>query len=328
MQTEYLVIGSGIVGTLLSYELLRQKKSLLVIDDDSKICSSKVAGAIINPVTVKQWTIAKDYEQYIAAALECYRSLQSLLDIPVVSEIPVMAFDSNPAKEKEIAGKYLFEISGKEEKLLNEYFYCSTPVKKIFPSYQVFAGSLLLAWKKKLVSEKMLLTERFDVNAVTVTSQSVVYKNIQAKRIIFCEGAAGVANPFFPRLPFTKNRGDVLVLSIPGLSQDMIYHNGIRLIPFAEQLFWCGSNYTWDFTNLDPDAVWRKQTIAQLQHWLKLPFTVEDHIVAERPTTAGQIPLTLMHETLPVAMLNGLGTKGFLTAPLLAKQFADKLIKQ
>lgn len=327
MQTEYLIIGSGIAGTLLSYELLQQKRSFIVIDDDAVTSSSNVAGAIINPVTIKQGTLTKDYEHYIDQALDCYSSLQSFLNIPVIRELPIISFDKSATEEKSSAEKYFFEIDQEEKKMLDDFFYCSTPAIKIFPSFQVYAGSLLNNWKSKLNSEKVFLKERFNTNGVTISRQTIVYKNIQARKIIFCEGSAGAENPFFPGLPFTKNRGDALLLSIPGLSQSFIYHNKIRLVPFDDNLFWCGSNYTWNFTNLNPDTDWRKQTVALLQQWLRLPFTVENHIVAERPTTAGQKPIMLIHDSLPAAMFNGLGTKGFLTAPLLAKEFVERLIK-
>lgn len=325
MQTEYLIIGSGIAGTLLSYELLQQKKSFIVIDDDSITSSSNTAGAIINPVTIKQGTLAKDYERYLAAALECYNGLQSFLNVPVIRELPILNFNNSSAEKSPSANKYLFDINREENDLVDGCFYYSTSVIKILPAYQVYGQSLLLNWKKKLILEEIFLREHFDTNELILSEQAVVYKNIKARKIIFCEGAAAIANPFFPNLHFTKNRGDALLLYIPGLSQSFIYHNKIRLVPYAESLFWCGSNYTWDFANLDPDTLWRKQTVGLLQQWLKLPFTVENHIVAERPTTAGQKPIMLIHETLPIAMFNGLGTKGFLTAPLLARQFAEIL---
>lgn len=70
---------------------------------------------------------------------------------------------------------------------------------------------------------------------------------------------------------------------------------------------------------------WRKKIEKFLKQWLKLPFSINEHIVAERPTTAGQQPLLLNHHNLPMALFNGLGTKGFLMGPSLAKQFADKI---
>jgi len=127
-------------------------------------------------------------------------------------------------------------------------------------------------------------------------------------------------------LPFTRNRGEALLLHIPGLSGQAIYHSKLRLVPRGDDLFWCGSNYQWNYTSLEPDAAWRKNTIAELQRWLKLPFEVVDHIVAERPTTAGQVPLIGLHPGKPSAgILNGLGTRGFSAGPFWATELARKL---
>lgn len=328
MQTDYLIIGSGIAGTLLCYELLQQKKSVLVIDDDAVFSASHVAGAILNPVNIKQWTAAKDYDHYISQALETYTGLQKILDAHVISEVPIIAFEEQSTNTSAEVNKYLSALSSEEAKIINHYFNSSLSQQKIFPSWQIHSNTLFAGWKQQLRSENLLLTERFDVSKITVSQHSVTYKNIQANKIIFCEGVSGAVNPFFPGLPFTKNRGEALLISIPDLPQNLIYHNSIRLIPAGDQMFWCGSNYSWNYSNLDPDMEWQKQTITQLQQWLKLPFKVEHHIVAERPTTAGQKPITFMHDSLPVAMFNGLGTKGFLMAPLLAKEFAEKIIAE
>lgn len=328
MQADYLIIGSGIAGTLLAYELLTKGKSVIIIDDDSLFKASTVAGAVINPVNIKQWSIAKDYGHYVAQALYSYTHLQKLLNIPVINEVPILTFDDYAAKEDEAVKKYICEVSSSETALTNTCFNTFSPVKKISPSWQIHAASLFSSWKKYLLLKKAFLNEHFDVTQIVISNKSVVYKNIRAEKIVFCEGASGVNNPFFANLPFTRNRGEALLLSIPDLPQHFIYHNGIRLIPAGNQLFWCGSNYTWNYSDLEPDVEWQKQTSAILQQWLKLPFTIENHIVAERPTTAGQIPLMLIHEQLPAALFNGLGTKGFLMAPLLAKQFAERLITE
>jgi glycine/D-amino acid oxidase-like deaminating enzyme len=326
MQADYLIIGSGIAGTLLAYELLTKGKSVIVIDDDSRYNASTVAGAVINPVNIKQWSIAKDYKQYVSQALYSYNELQSLLNIPIIDEVSIITFDDYTAKDDEPVKAYVRDTSVAETALINTSFNSFSPAKKISPSWQIHATSLLSAWKKYLLLKNAFLNDYFDATQLIISSRSVIYKNIKAEKIVFCEGASGVNNPFFTNLPFTRNRGEALLLSIPDLSQHFIYHKGIRLIPSGNHLFWCGSNYSWNYSNLDPDIQWQKQTTSILHQWLKLPFSVEKHIVAERPTTAGQIPLMLINEQLPAAMFNGLGTKGFLMAPLLAKQFAERLI--
>ncbi len=325
MQADYLIIGSGIAGTLLSYELILKGKSVIVIDDNSTQNASTVAGAVLNPVNIKQWNLAIDYGQYISQALHTYESLQALLNIPVISEIPVIVFNDDAGKKNDAVATYIHPLSAEETKLTTTCFSSNSFLKKITPSWQIHSITLLSAWKKHLLSKSSFISGHFDAREVNFSKHSVVYKNISAEKIIFCEGASGINNLFFTDAPFTRNRGEALLLSIPELPQHNIYHSSIRLVPTNDQLFWCGSNYIWNYTNLDAGLEWQKQTVIKLKQWLKLPFTIEKHIVAERPTTAGQKPLMLVHDQLPAAMFNGLGTRGFLIAPLLAKQFAEKL---
>lgn len=328
MQTEYIVVGGGIAGTLLSYELIQQKKSVVVIDDTTAVKSSTVAGAILNPVNIKQWTIAKDYQQYIDQALHYYTSLQYLLNIPVIIEMPIIAFDAPPTKENTLIQPFLHSITAEDAILINHSLAASPSVQKIAPAFKVYAMSLITAWRNYLLTNNAFVEEHFEMDKLSMAGGSVVYKHIRAEKIVFCEGAAAIQNPLFHNLSFTKNRGDALLISIPDLPEKFIYHNNMRLIPTGNHLFWCGSNYIWNYADLKPDKKWRKQTEKMLQQWLNIPFSIEDHIVAERPTTAGQQPLMLLHEFLPAAMFNGLGTKGFLMAPLLAKKFAMILIEK
>ena len=328
MQTDYLIIGAGIAGTLISYELLQRNKSVVVIDDTDLPKSSTAAGAILNPVNIKQWTVAKNYKLYIQQALETYSALQVLLNIPVISERPIIAFDQNTEGNTTSLNEYLNKNSVEEISVIQKSFRQIVPANKIFPAYQVNGISLLTAWRKYLADKNLFFNERFLPEDLSVSGNTISYKFFKAEKIIFCEGVFASQNSFFPNLSFTKNRGDALLLSIPGLPEDFIYHNEIRLIPMGNQRFWCGSNYTWNYHNLEPDIEWRQNIIALLQQWLRLPFIIEEHIVAERPTTAGQQPITQIHDALPAAIFNGLGTKGFLMAPLLAKKMAMMLITE
>lgn len=58
---DFVVVGQGLAGTLLSYFLHKNGKSVLIIDDNFKGSSSKVAAGIVNPITgknfIKSWRI-------------------------------------------------------------------------------------------------------------------------------------------------------------------------------------------------------------------------------------------------------------------------------
>src|SRR6218665_3163067 len=150
MQTEYLVIGAGIAGTLISYELIQRNKSVVVIDNTAAINASTVAGAILNPVNIKQWSLAKDYQRYIAEALNSYTSFQYLLNTPVISEAPIIAFDTPAKKENILMQTFLHNITAADASLIDNAFINPFSAIKIAPSFQVHAGSLLTAWRKYL----------------------------------------------------------------------------------------------------------------------------------------------------------------------------------
>lgn len=55
MSVDFILVGQGICGTLLSWFLHREGKSYVVIDEDKENTSSKVAAGAINPVTGRRY---------------------------------------------------------------------------------------------------------------------------------------------------------------------------------------------------------------------------------------------------------------------------------
>lgn len=329
--TQFLVVGLGIAGTLVSHELWKAGKDFLVIDHVAGLPkASLVAGAIINPVNINKGELVPDIERFLPKAVATYRELESLLNATLVDETAMMVFQSketNTLFQKKSGNQFISEAQEKERQEIGKIFNQIDSLVVVRPVWKIHAGDLITHWQHFLRQRQLLVEDRFDIDGCAFTPAHVTYKNIRAEKIIFCEGAAASQNILFQSLPFTKNRGEALLVSIPDLPEQYVYHNGIRLVPEGNQLFWCGSNYQWKFQDLAPDGEWRKNTEAALRSWLKLSFTVEDHIVAERPTTAGQEVLMGIHPSIPsVAILNGLGTKGFSTGPLLAKQLCSQLI--
>lgn len=287
--------------------------------------ASVVAGALINPVNVNRWTMVADHQHYNAAALETYRSMEDTLGVSLLEAMQMFVFHKDETKRQLYNEKQMQlpacikQPTNAEITLTQQLFSNKYGMAKVSPVWKIHATRLLSAWSAFLKNKGLLIQEQFNIAECRIRPESIQYKTISAGKIIFCEGAAGMHNPFFKNLPFTKNRGEALLLSVPDLPAEYIYHYSIRLVPAAEGLFWCGSNYKWQFNNLLPDQNWRMQTEATLRQWLRLPFKVVDHVVAERPTTAGQQFLAGTHPAMPsVAIFNGLGTKGFSCGPALA----------
>lgn len=334
IHTEYLIIGQGIAGTLLSYELMNLGKSVLVIDAPNNNKASRVASAVINPLVGKNWTLANDAENVIPIALNTYHAFSQILHIDLFSKKSILVFHrdeegrENFEKQKTKGNVYLDRLNEEESSQQNKQWNFQYSVGKVQPVYTVDANALLTKWRNYLLEKNSFIEDTFLFEDLNINEAKIRYRNISADKIVFCEGAIGRQNPFFRKLNFTKNRGDVLLLSIPELSLEYIYHKNFRLVPRKDGLFWYGSNYTWEYKNLKPNIDWRKEMEVQLANWLKLPYQIINHTVAERPTTGGQQSLLLQSsEYKNIFFFNGLGTRGFSTGPGLAHRMASILTK-
>ncbi|WP_118974082.1 NAD(P)/FAD-dependent oxidoreductase [Taibaiella koreensis] len=320
MKVDFLIVGQGVAGTLLSYQLLKARRSLLVLDEGFGGKASRVAGAVMNPLSGKQWKPAPGADLFLPEALATYRELEQLLRRSLVQAMPLYLFQESGAA-------VLPQLQPVSPQLLDTFFHIPGRLDRLPDTWLVDAAALLDGWTDYLQEKGAFRRERFDAAQCMVLPDRVHYRDIEAGTIIFCEGAAARDNPLLQGLPFTTNRGEALLLDIPGLPSDALYHKGLRLAPRSDGLFWCGSNYTWELKGMRPDKDWRGNTLAALGEWLKLPFRLEDHIVAERPTTAGQVPLLGLHPRYPaVALFNGLGTRGFSAGPFWATQLAHQLL--
>src|SRR5690606_9741844 len=145
------------------------------------------------------------------------------------------------------------------------------------PIYMVNLQELLAAWRKKLQANDQYKKERFDINLLK-TDPAIAYKDIKAEKIIFCDGINSFyQNPFFNLLPFAPNKGEVLLVEIPGLPKNNIYKKGMTLAPLSDELWWVGSSYEWSFTDAGPSKTFYNKTNALLNQWLKMPYTIIDH---------------------------------------------------
>ncbi len=327
VKTDYLIIGQGICGTLLSYELVQGGNNVHVIDAGNPAASSRVASGLINPVTGKRVVASWMIDELLPVAVETYEALEKLLGTPLLTRYDILEFDRAP-EEKEAFEKretegspYIIADAGHvaETSFFNYYFGTG----KIKGPMLVNLPALLNGWRNELVKRNALSEEMFMPEDLVVKDDGVHYRGIEAKKIILCNGVNGFGNPWFSKLPFSLNKGEVLIASIPGLPRNCIYKQGIKIVPVEDELFWIGASYEWKYEHPQPTEQFRERTEAQLKNWLKLPFEITGHIAAERPSTVDYKPFAGFHPLYPqIGILNGMGSKGCSQAPYFARQLA------
>ncbi len=331
MNVDYLVIGQGLSGTFLSYYLLKAGKKVKVIDKNNPFTASKVASGVINPVTgrriVRTWRI----EELLPFALDAYTQLENEFGKRLIKKCSVLDFHASlqmkEAFEKRMAEEqdYLHKPATADWRFFFNYHF---DIGEVSPCLLADINLLLECWREKLQSDNNLIDEEFSWDNCFVNDVFVTYKNITAKKIICCDGVAGIDSPFFKNLPYAANKGEAIIAKIPGLQRNYIYKQGISIVPWKENLFWIGSSYEWNFTDVKPTAVYKEKVANQLKYWLKVPFEIVDRIASVRPANVERRPFVGLHpKFLAVGILNGLGTKGCSLAPFFARQLTDYLLQ-
>jgi glycine/D-amino acid oxidase-like deaminating enzyme len=267
-------------------------------------------------------------------AWEAYQELGQALSVTAISEKNVIDFFPNPfmregfLKKIETGDKYVHPE--KEQNNFADFFNYEFGYGEIAPAYTAHLETILPAWRQQLVNRHQLVEDKFDITLLQTSPDNIRYKDITASKIIFCDGNASFENPFFNKLPFAPNKGEALVVEIPGLPTENIYKKSMMLVPMVDKdIFWIGSSYLWEFDNAAPSAIFKENTAQLLKHWLKIPFTIVEHRSGLRPATLERRPFVGLHPLHPsVGILNGMGTKGCSLAPYFAKQLCTHLFNQ
>jgi glycine/D-amino acid oxidase-like deaminating enzyme len=333
MEIDVLVIGQGICGTFLSRELERAGLSYIVIDEERPLTASRAAAGLINPVTgrrlVKTWMI----DELLPFVREAYWQAGEELEASFLRPASVVDFFPTPQMRLAFLRRHEEDPAylrlPEDEGDWRDRFSYDFGYGVIEPCYLVDMQGLLAAERRRVVAGGMLRAERFDLQELTVEGARVRYRDIEARWAIFCDGIESMQNVYFSRLPFAPNKGEVLVVEIPGLAlpEAGVFKKGMSLIPWKEGLYWVGSSYEWSFADAEPTAVFRERTEAILKEWLRMPFRVVEHMAAVRPATLERRPFVGFHPLYPaVGILNGMGTKGCSLAPYFARQLVRRMV--
>ncbi len=331
MQVQYIIVGQGICGTFLSYYLSQKNIPFIVIDDAKKNTASKAASGVINPITgrrlVRTWMI----EEVMPFAVDAYKKLEQELNCNIIEQCNSIDFHTTPqmklAFDERLPQEQEYLSIAENGDILKQYFNYYFGAGEINPCWLIDINILLQEWRKKLVVNNNLLEANFNVDELKIDNEKVVYQNITASKIIFCDGVDGTNNPWFKLLPYAPNKGEALIAKIPDLPRTNIYKNSISIVPWQDNLFWIGSSYEWSFSNNEPTEVFRKKTETVLNNWLKLPYQIVEHFAAVRPANIERRPFVGLHPTYAqIGILNGMGTKGCSLAPYFANELVEHLV--
>lgn len=335
MTCDYLIVGQGICGTFLSWNLRKHGARVLVIDEPQPFSATKVASGIINPVTGRQVVTTWMAEELMNFAGEAYKAIGDDIGADVINKKDIIVFPPSQqmrdAYDKRIGeeNSYIKQSSPSTFDAFKDVFFSYYGCAIIDPVWLIDLYPLLHGWRNLLHKQNMLREELFIPEYLVMKENVVTYKNVTAKKIIFCNGINTFSMPWWQKLPFVFNKGEALIVDIGGLPANNIYKAGnSTIVPWYDGLWWVGSSYENTFDDALPTELFKRRKIQELQQYVKLPVTVVDHLASLRPAVAiERRPFVGIHPTTQsIGILNGMGTKGCSLAPYFAHQLTQNLL--
>ena len=332
MEVDYLVVGQGLAGSLLSYNLLKENKSVLIVDANEEITSSKIAAGIYNPITgrrlVKTWLA----DSLFPCLETFYSELEGTLGASFLNKrLMFRPFDSIAdqnywyGQSSDVAFKNYIRLVENEPEILKHYhaqyggFYTEL-------SGYVQVKSMLESFEKYFHQQNIILQCKCGREDLTIFEDKICFKDINAKAIIFCEGYNSKQNTLFKYLPIEPTKGEILDVEIENYKIQSIVNKRVFILP-ESNFQRIGSTYERDFEDLSITEDARKDISAKLEAVLKSPYKIINQRTAVRPTTVDRRPILGKHPLYSnIFIFNGLGAKGVSLGPYFSLQMANFLI--
>ena len=325
---DYIIVGFGFAGCSLVHLLEKYQKSFVVFSDDPAPVTT-VAGAMFNPIILKRFTPVWRVEEQMALLLPFFGEIERKLATSFIYKTRVFRkFTSVEEKnnwfvasDKPILSQYL---STEVRSSLSPYVETPFGVGEVLHTGLINTRVLIPTYQEKLQKEGIYFQEKLDYNALEIKEDSISYKGISAKRVVFCEGYGMVHNPFFNYLPMVGSKGELLSFEADDLQLDGVLKSDGFIAPLGGNAFKIGTTYDNDDKDPSPTSGGREILEQKLRQLISCPYHITGQVAGIRPTVRDRRPLVGVHPKYKnLFILNGLGTHGALLAPYTATALYD-----
>lgn len=330
---DYLIVGSGIAGLCFAETAFLNQKSFILVSDKSQN-SSLVAAGLYNPVILKRFSLPADAKLHLEYMKPFYKRIENRLTIKFDFELPIYRRFASVEEQNiwfEAADKPALS-SFLSTKIVHDKYEClSSPFGfgKVLHTGYVDTGVLLSSYQNWVNESGFFIKKTFEHKDLKVYEDYVQYQGINARHIIFAEGFGMHSNPFFCHLPLDGTKGELLLVKASGLKLDVAINAGIFILPVGDNLYKVGATYEWNDKTAVATEAGKKELLAKLDELVACNYQVIEHYAGIRPTVKDRKALLGTHpEHNNVHLLNGLGTRGVMLGPYMAKILYESIEEQ
>lgn len=327
---KFLIVGAGVAGITLSKHLIDRGHSIVLLDNGINR-SSAVAAGLINPMVFRRMTKSWRLDEFSPYAIDFYKNWEKECNTQFYHPITIRRMFSseqergywlkkqaNPAYQD-----YLTEVNEDDESYhhaLNDFG--SGRVK--LASY-ISTIEFLEKGKEWIGKQHVVRIEQVDYTQID--QQLGTYKNELFDGIVFCEGVEIRHNPWFKHVPINPTKGETLTIESKTITTTESLNRKCFILPIGNQQFRVGATYVWETYEDEITEEGKNDLIEKVSALTDKPFEIIEQKAGIRPTMLDRRPVLGRHpEFNALYVFNGLGTKGYMLAPLLSKEMADFIL--
>jgi len=334
MKKDFLIIGQGLAGSFLAWNLMAKGAGVTIVDDHHAQCSSFAAAGMINPITGKRLVLSSRCEELLPFAKEVYQKMENQFGETFfeLKEIIRLFKDEKELQEwerKRIV-THLKKYYGKKQPI-GSYGSVLNDSKGSFIIQQggyCRTGKLMECLTRYFEKKGCLRKEKFSHDELAIQANMVEWKGQTYAKIIFCEGFQAKDNPFFAWLPYNLAKGEILTLgSQSDEMPDAVISCGKWCIPLEPGKYTVGSTYGWDTFDCRTTEQGKEEILSSIKKFIHVPFEVLEHSAGVRPIVKDLKPAMGPHPQFsPLIIFNGLASKALLWGPFYSEQMVDFLL--
>jgi glycine oxidase len=330
MQVDYIIVGQGLAGSAVAYQLIKRGKKILVIDQPHDNTSSRIAAGLFNPLTgrnLKKTWLADEIFKYLH---DFYTEAEQVTKEKFFHSMPLYRPFFSIEEQNEWMAKSIDPAFANYINKIN--------MRKTVAGVNDDFGGLLLNQCGYLESNKyvkairtlieqkgIFLEQNLNQDELEVSDLKVSYQNFTAKKIIFCEGIGVRTSKWFSGLSIIPLKGETLTIEISEPLQQII-NRGVYIVPAGKNKIRIGSTYNLEDSKTGITEEARIELTEKLNELINFKYQIIDQEWGIRPTTRDRRPIIGAHPENPsVIIFNGLGTKGVSLSPYLSANLVSWL---
>lgn len=322
-----LIIGGGIAGSSLAIQLMKRGVGVTLLDRGTNH-SSAVASGMVNPMVFRRMNLSWRADEMLPYARDFYLELEDTLKAKFYNKLRIRRFFSSE-QERGYWEKKQHEAEYQKYLTLHDNFDEKVPLAKSEFGSGIVKNAFWI--RSKLFMEKMhLFLKEKNVlkygqfEPAEFIQEELSYCGLIYDAVVFCCGSDNDKITYFNQANIQYNRGQILHIESSELSQHELWNRKGFILPVGGEKFMLGATYEWNEPNLNITAEAREKLEDVFKTITNASYEVNGQTVGMRPTVSDRRPVMGEHpDAKGLFIFNGLGTKGYMLAPLLSLEMAQ-----